>query len=353
MNFFRAPVTPTNAGERFADILKPLRLIFLTGMLLIQKIAGLSDRATSLIIRFVSTFLLLLALTLQIDIVHQFAQAIPTSYMAIQKSLGLDNTNFRQYAVCPKCHSLYPADDVITGKTTKCKYKKWPDHPQWRKRKPCNTQLHKGNTTTPKLIYCYKSIKSYLANLVKDRTFVDTCNSWRDREIRDGYLADIYDGSMWQDQQSDYLSSPHNFYGLINVDWFQPFKHTPHSVGAIYMTILDLPRGERFQEDNVMLLGILPGPKEPELNINTYLQPMIEELLEFEQGVMLQDYSFMGNNYRFRLFGCSSDLPATRKLGGFLSFHARQGRPHHSHYCVLSGFLSILIGVPLIGSWPS
>ena len=96
MNFFRAPVTPTNAGERFADILKPLRLIFLTGMLLIQKIAGLSDRATSLIIRFVSTFLLLLALTLQIDIVHQFAQAIPTSYMAIRKSLGLDNTNFRQ-----------------------------------------------------------------------------------------------------------------------------------------------------------------------------------------------------------------------------------------------------------------
>lgn len=113
---------------------------------------------------------------------------------------------------------------------------------------------------------------------------------------------------------------------MINIDWFQPYKHTPHSVGAIYMTILNLPRVERFKEDNVMLIGVMPGPKEPSLNINSYLQPLIEDLRELDAGKLYNDYSFSGNKYRFRLLGCSSDLPATRKLGGFLSYHARNGR---------------------------
>ena len=308
------------------DMLKPLRMILLTGLLIIQKLAGLSDRAISLIIRFIVAFLTLFAVTLQIDVLQLFAKSIPVTYLSVRKLLGLDGNDFKQYAVCPKCHSLYPADDVVSGKVSKCGYIKWPSHPQWRKRKPCSTQLHKGASRTPKLIYSYKSVKSYLANLVKDKSFVDKCNSWRTRHIRDNHLADVYDGALWQSHRQGFLASPHNFFGLINVDWFQPFKHTPHSVGAIYMTVLNLPRNERFKEDNVMLIGILPGPKEPELNINTYLKPLVDELLELEQGVMMNDYSAMGNKYRFRLFGCSSDLPATRKLGGFLSFHAKQGR---------------------------
>ena len=91
------------------------------------------------------------------------------------------------------------------------------------------------------------------------------------------------------------------------------------------MTIMNLPRAERFKEDNVMLLGVIPGPKEPSLNINTYIEPIVNDLLQLEKGIMMRDYSHAGNVYRFRLFSCSSDLPATRKLGGFLSFHARYG----------------------------
>lgn len=33
---------------------------------------------------------------------------------------------------------------------------------------------------------------------------------------------------------------------MLNIDWFQPFKYTNYSVGAIYMTILNLPRHLRF-----------------------------------------------------------------------------------------------------------
>ena len=50
---------------------------------------------------------------------------------------------------------------------------------------------------------------------------------------------------------------------VLNVDWFQSFKHTTYLVGAVYLTIMNLPRAVRFKRKNVILVGILPGPSEP------------------------------------------------------------------------------------------
>ena len=58
-----------------------------------------------------------------------------------------------------------------------------------------------------------------------------------------------------------------NFAFQMNVDWFNPFIHTLHSEGAIYLSILNLPHQERFLQENV---GVIPGPKEPPLHINSF-----------------------------------------------------------------------------------
>ena len=44
-----------------------------------------------------------------------------------------------------------------------------------------------------------------------------------------------------------FLDEPYSFAFSINVDWFQPFKHTTDSVGAIYLSILNLPCTERYK----------------------------------------------------------------------------------------------------------
>ena len=73
------------------------------------------------------------------------------------------------------------------------------------------------------------------------------------------------------------------YYALqLNVDWFQPFQHTQHSEGAIYLSIVNLPRQEHCLKENI-LVGIIPGPKEPSLHLNSFFQPLINEL---KQGVM-------------------------------------------------------------------
>ena len=44
-----------------------------------------------------------------------------------------------------------------------------------------------------------------------------------------------------------FLDEPYSFAFSINVDWFQPFKHTTDSVGAIYLSILNIPRTECYK----------------------------------------------------------------------------------------------------------
>ena len=57
----------------------------------------------------------------------------------------------------------------------------------------------------------------------------------------------------------------------MNVDWFQPFKHIAYSVGVIYAVIINLPRVMCYKKENVMIIGVIPGPKEPNKQINSYL----------------------------------------------------------------------------------
>ena len=59
------------------------------------------------------------------------------------------------------------------------------------------------------------------------------------------------------------MSAPFNYALHLNVDSFQPFDHTQHSECVMYLSIFNLPRKERFKQHNVLLVGIIPGPKEP------------------------------------------------------------------------------------------
>lgn len=70
-------------------------------------------------------------------------------------------------------------------------------------------------------------------------------------------------------------------------------ENRPHSTGAIYFAINDLPRDQRFLQINVICAAVLPGPKEPNVQqINHCLEPSTKEMM------LLQN----GNFDRFRLF---------------------------------------------------
>jgi hypothetical protein len=75
----------------------------------------------------------------------------------------------------------------------------------------------------------------------------------------------------------------------------------------------------------MLILGLLPGPNEVKVDqINHYLAPIVDILLEFWAGVYLQKTTNHqnGRNIRMAVICCSSDIPAARKLCGHISANA-------------------------------
>ena len=88
-------------------------------------------------------------------------------------------------------------------------------------------------------------------------------------------MSDVYQGQVWSDFQEyenePLLSQPFSLGLMMNFDFFQPYKHVAYSVGVFYLVIMNLPRSVRFKRENVLLIGILPGPHEPSKdNLNAY-----------------------------------------------------------------------------------
>ena len=99
--------------------------------------------------------------------------------------------------------------------------------------------------------------------------FLKLCEKWRHREstIPTDILADIYNGSIWKSFRNNFLSSLYSLLLTLNVDWFQPFKHIQYSVGCIYLIIQNLPREVCYKQENIILVGIMPGPREESLTL--------------------------------------------------------------------------------------
>ena len=274
------------------------------------------------------------------------AIAFPGPLYCFKKQLGLGKDNFKKYAVCPKCHSLYDFEDCYStvgscNKSKECSYVKFADHRQRWRRRPCGETLLKEVTLNditkrlyPHKIYCYQSIIESIKRLVKRRNFVDHCELWRSREVRSvaQVMGDVFDGRVWRDFQTyegvPFLAAPRNYALMLNVDWMQPFEHTTYSVGVMYLVLMNLPRHERFKRENVILVGLIPCPSEPQLNINSYLSPLVDELLIlWNDGITIRHAGsqLIPEQFRAALLCVACDIPASRKVCGFTGHHSKMG----------------------------
>ena len=199
---------------------------------------------------------------------------------------------------------------------------------------PCDEILLKtvctGSKTFlyPRMVYPYNSVTKSLQLFLNRPGFWDKCQEWRKQTFPDGVKTDIYQGNVWKElSTSGFLSHINSLAVMLNVDWFRPHKHSPGSVGVLYLVLLNLPRHERYKLENIIVVGILPGPSEPKLTANTFLEPLVQEL-----------QTPWACKERFSVSGClfkrpikvgvvcvSSDIPASRKIGGFLGHMAAQG----------------------------
>lgn len=292
----------------------------------LQSVFHMSDSALGYLIRFLKVFFVVLGRFC--SIAAEISECLPSSlYQA--KSL-LKRPKFRKYVVCKKCHRIYFFSECIQGprlnRSSKlCSFQEFPLHPHQRMRRECGVVLLKTvelaggkKCLYPRMTYCYLGLEVPLQALLMKPDFYTNCELWRSRSKDQGVMHDVYDGKVWADFKSfdgdPFLSNPGNYGLMLNMDFFQPYKHVQYSVGAIYLTIMNLPRCIRNKTDNVILVGLIPGPHEPQRDINPFLEPFVDELLRFWTGVELNVHSFSEQKMiRSALLCVACDLPAGRK----------------------------------------
>ena len=183
----------------------------------------------------------------------------PKSLRSLQNGLHVNRNSFIKFIVCPKCHSIYNLDNLLTSVENVCTYCEYPHHPHRARRKPCGTKLvakiklKDGSLKVyPHKMYCYKSLTESLKLLFSRPGVLSACEKWRQRTIPSNALHDIYDGRVWKEfmhvNNTPFLAAPNKIGLMLNVDWFNPYKHSPYSVGVIYLVILNLPRSMRFKK---------------------------------------------------------------------------------------------------------
>ena len=155
------------------------------------------------------------------------------------------------------------------------------------------------------------------------------CHLWHTRKQTEK-ISGIYNGRIWHDFQifngKDLLADPHTLGLMLNIDWFKPHKHVQYSVGVIYVSIMNLPRELRFKYENILIIGLIPRPKEPQHDINPFLRPLVSELLRFFDGIEMNvvDEGAMCM-IKCVLLCITCDIPAGRKVCGFMGHSAKLG----------------------------
>ena len=132
---------------------------------------------------------------------------------------------------------------------------------------------------------------------------------------------------------SEFLQCPDDELRLVwgfAFDSFDPHHMKPGrksiSSTAIYLILMNLPPDLRFREENMFLIGIIPGPGKPSLDeINHYTRLIVNDLLVFwDPGVF---FSATASHPEGRLalgalIPIICDLPAARQISGFAGHSA-------------------------------
>ncbi|KAJ7603249.1 hypothetical protein DFH06DRAFT_1114701 [Mycena polygramma] len=163
-----------------------------------------------------------------------------------------------------------------------------------------------------------------------DKPMLDISDGWGWRAIQAG-LERRRNGS-WEVRDVDVLELKQQFVALpnglvlqINVDWFQAVKGGCHSTGALYATVCNNPRSIRALWEETMLLMVFPGPHEPTSEqYNNIMAICVKHFQDLYNG---KNFHVHGKAepelFHVQIASDVSDLPASRKTSGLLSYTSK------------------------------
>ena len=217
---------------------------------------------------------------------------LPSDIHTVHKKFNL-NPSTHTYAMCPLCCCTYSA--IEKGK--------WSTYPErctskkYQGSKPCRQLLVRttkhGSTklTSPMKPFMVQDYGNFLAGLLSRPSMQEAMergtllNDEHQRwDIKDGTVITGIQGPDGKAFMDGLKRSNLRLAWSLSIDWFNPMGNKiggkKKSVGSIVMTILNLPPSLQYKPENIYLVSVIPGPREPSLDeINHILRPLVNTFL--------------------------------------------------------------------------
>ncbi|XP_042958210.1 uncharacterized protein LOC122293820 [Carya illinoinensis] len=237
---------------------------------------------------------------------------LPQSYeesKSLERGLGF---NYHKIHACPNDCILFWKENASLNECPVCKASRWMP----------NTH---GSRVIPQKVLRHFPLKPRLQRLFMSAKIAGDMRWHKDqRPIDDISLRHPADSECWQkfdEHHSWFAANPRNVRLGLACDGFTPFNNLakPHSIWPVILIPYNLPPWSCMKDQFFMTSLIIPGPKSPGNEIDVYLQPLIDELLElWENGVPTYDAAtketFM---LHAALLWTINDFPAYGNLSGW------------------------------------
>jgi hypothetical protein len=143
----------------------------------------------------------------------------------------------------------------------------------------------------------------YLCALMSNRTYatcLQYCANKHAKAHIPGMTTDIFDGLHYcllleehvivgeQKLSQKYFSDHHDIALGFATNGFAPFKKWKHITWILLIFNYNLPPDQCFQKDNILCVGIIPGPKKP-WDADSFIYPLMRELLKLATNVSAYD----------------------------------------------------------------
>lgn len=208
----------------------------------------------------------------------------PKSFASIKRMLVPDNiaAKGREYAICTECNKL-------SNRESRCPNSNCSQNKQYLK-KPMDLLV--------------LPISSQLRTTIISSNF-----SFIKHKRESNVLADITDGDRYKQIEKQEHG---RFLTLtLNVDGVQVAKSSNKSLWMFTLVLNELPRTERFKQQNLILAAVASCDRKPSrLQMQVILQTLVYQLKHLEDGLSIEFDQHHEEVFRIFLISCCCDKPA-------------------------------------------
>ncbi|XP_021729936.1 uncharacterized protein LOC110696917 [Chenopodium quinoa] len=235
---------------------------------------------------------------------------LPKNLYQMKKIMADLGLGYTKIDACPNDCMLYWKEKVNDEKCNVCDVSRWKDPLIGKKSGPAKVLRH--FPLIPRLKRLFMSRKT--SKLMR----------WHKKgHSKDGKQRHPSDSLAWKNLDEKYPEFARDARNLrlgLASDGFNPFSNmsTNHSTCPVVLMVYNLPPWLCMKDSYFIMSLLISGPKDPGNDIDVYLQPLIDELMELWNGV--ETYDALTNDtfiLRAALLWTINDFPAYGNLSGW------------------------------------